>query len=79
MDRILTKTLAELYFQQGDLQQAYNIYKSLAEKDPSDQALQTRLKELKEKMGPPPHPPSVERRIQTLKKWLNSIQERKTG
>ena len=33
MDRMTTKTLAEIYLQQGHLQEAYEIFKALAERD----------------------------------------------
>jgi hypothetical protein len=52
MDRLMTKTLAEIYLQQGHLQEAYDIYKTLAEKDPSDAEIQKRLEELREKLDP---------------------------
>jgi predicted Zn-dependent protease len=51
MDRLLTKTLAEIYVRQGHLQEAYDIFKALSERDPSDGDLQNRLKELEEKLA----------------------------
>jgi hypothetical protein len=82
MDRILTKTLAEIYFQQGHLQEAYEIFKILAEKDPFDQELQEKVKELKEKLHPSPpsnfpHPLSKDERIRHLEKWLDNIRKRR--
>jgi len=55
MDRIMTKTLAEIYVRQGHLQEAYEIFKFLSEKDPSNIEIQKRLKELsgKLKLSPP--------------------------
>ena len=55
MDRIMTKTLADIYFQQGYVQEAYEIFKFLSEKDPSNIEIQKRLKELsgKLKLSPP--------------------------
>jgi hypothetical protein len=82
MDRIITKTLAEIYLQQGHLQEAYEVYKALAEKDPFDSEIEKRLKELKEKLHPSPpsnfqFPFSREERIRRLEKWLANIQKRK--
>jgi hypothetical protein len=82
MDRIPTKTLAEIYLQQGHLQEAYDIFKTLAEKDPFDQELQEKVKELKEKLHPSPpsnfpHPPSKDERVRHLEKWLDNIRKRR--
>jgi predicted Zn-dependent protease len=65
MDRIITKTLAEIYLQQGHLQEAYEIFKDLSEKDPFDPKIEKRVKELREKLHPSPpsnfpFPPSRE-------------------
>jgi hypothetical protein len=49
MDRLVTKTLAEIYLQQGHLEQAYSLFKTLSERDPEDVELRNRLKELEEK------------------------------
>jgi tetratricopeptide (TPR) repeat protein len=82
MDEIATKTLAEIYRKQGDLQKAYEIYKILSEKDPSDPEFQRKLNELGKVMGlshpsPPPSPRSREEKIRFLEKWLTHIHERK--
>jgi hypothetical protein len=82
MDRMTTKTLAEIYLQQGHLQEAYEIFKTLAEKDPFDQELQEKVKELKEKLHPSPpsnfpYPPSKDERIRHLEKWLDNIRKRR--
>jgi predicted Zn-dependent protease len=82
MDKFATKTLAEIYLKQGDLQKAYEIFKALSQKDPSDMEIQKRLKELSEKLtsSHAPSPPSAqsnEEKIQILKKWLDNIRERK--
>ena len=76
MDRMTTKTLAEIYLKQGHFREAYDILKSLAEQDPANLEIQTRLKELREKLESPP-PPAVEERIATLKAWLSAIQARR--
>jgi len=82
MDRMVTKTMAELYLQQGHLEEAYEIYRALAEKDPFDPEIQERVKELKEKLHPSPppkfsHPLSMEERIRYLEKWLANIRKRR--
>jgi len=78
----MTKTLAEIYLQQGHLQEAYDIYKTLAEKDPSDAEIQKRLEELREKLDPFPFssfpsPLSREEKIHHLEKWLSNIRKRR--
>jgi tetratricopeptide (TPR) repeat protein len=82
MDHMTTKTLAEIYLQQGHLQEAYEIYKALAEKDPLDAEIQKRLEELKEKLHPSPaspfpYPLSREEKIRHLEKWLANIRKRR--
>ena len=52
MDRLVTKTLAEIYLQQGHLEEAYSLFKTLSERDPEDVELRNRLKELEEKVKP---------------------------
>jgi hypothetical protein len=51
MDRLVTKTLAEIYLQQGHFEEAYSLFKTLSERDPEDVELKDRLKELEEKMN----------------------------
>ncbi|MBP1696055.1 MAG: hypothetical protein H6Q41_1243 [Deltaproteobacteria bacterium] len=82
MDRLTTKTLAEIYLQQGHLQEAYEIYKTLAEKDPFDPDIQKRLEELREKLDPSSpsdfsYPLSKEEKIRHLEKWLDNIRKRR--
>ena len=81
MDRIITKTLAEIYLQQGHFQEAYEIFKVLSEKDPFNAEIQKRLNELSKKLGPssaiqrPAR--SNEEKIRHLEKWLANIQKRR--
>jgi hypothetical protein len=82
MDEIATKTLAEVYAKQGDLRKAYEIYKILSEKNPSDMEIQKRLNELNHVLNPSPPPGqslprSREEKIQFLERWLAHIHERK--
>jgi hypothetical protein len=84
MDRIATRTLAEIYLQQGYFQEAYEIFKALAEKDPHNVEIKHRLEELGEKLSPSPplaHPPlrSREEKIRFLEKWLTNIHKRRRG
>jgi len=80
MDELVTKTLADIYLQQGHLQEAYAIFKALSEKDPSDTEIQMRLKELGEKletssplMDQSIH--STEEKIRLLERWLANIRK----
>jgi len=80
MDQLATKTLAEIYLRQGYLQEAFEIFKALAEKDPQDIEIQKRLGELREKLHPPrvhlPYPHTKEDKIHHLEKWLENIRKR---
>jgi len=81
MDRIITKTLADLYLKQGHLKEAYEIYKALFEKDPFDQEVKEKLDELSQKLNLSPPADqwirSPEERIQLLQRWLANIREKK--
>ncbi len=79
-----TKTLAEIYIKQGDIQKACEIYRILAERDPSDIEIRKRLNELDLELNPSrpstPFPPrSREEKIRFLERWLAHIEERKKG
>ncbi len=78
----MTKTLAEIYLKQGHLQEAYEIYKTLAERDPFDLDIQRKMDELSEKLNPSPptdflYPLSREEKIHHLGKWLANIRKRR--
>jgi predicted Zn-dependent protease len=80
----MTKTLAEIYIQQGHFEEAYEILEALSEKDPSDIEIQKRLKELSEKLkrSSPLTGQSIrttEEKIRLLERWLTNIRERKRG
>jgi len=82
MEQIKTKTMAEIYLKQGHLKEARDIFKTLAEKDPSDHEVREKLRILNLKMGliSPPSPSSVlskEERIEFLERWLTHIQSRR--
>jgi len=80
MERIMTKTMAEICLQQGYLREAYEIFTYLAEKDPQDMEIRKRLEELREKLHPPPvplpYPHTKEDKIHHLEKWLENIRKR---
>jgi len=81
MEHLATKTLAEIYYQQGHFQEAYEIFKILLEKDPNNKEIQDKLIELTEKLilssSNPQLAPSKEEKIRLLKKWLANIQEKR--
>lgn len=84
MEQIPTKTLAEIYFKQGDLRKAYDIYKILYDKDPSNSEIQKKLNELDQELNPSrpsaqPLSRSREEKIRFLERWLAHIRERKKG
>ncbi len=67
MEELKTKTLAEIYIKQGHLQDAYEILRALAEKDPSDQEVREKLEDLRKKVE----------KLRPLQKWLTNIQNRR--
>jgi len=79
---MVTRTLAEIYLRQGHVREAYQILKTLAEKDPFDHEVRARLKEVAQRLdlsNPPgpkeaPSVPSGEERIRLLRRWLANIQ-----
>jgi thioredoxin-like negative regulator of GroEL len=84
MDRLITKTLAEIYLKQGDLRKAYEILKILSEQEPSDKEVKEKLIELSERLGlsPPsigPRDRPTEEKIRILKKFLANLRERRKG
>jgi hypothetical protein len=84
MDRMATKTLAEVYLQQGHFHEAYEIFKALAEKDPHNLEIRHRLEQLSEKLNlslPLADPPlrTREEKIRFLEKWLANIHNRRRG
>jgi Xaa-Pro aminopeptidase len=81
MDQLASKTLADVYMKQGHFQEAYEILKSLSEKDPADVEVRMKLEEAKEKLGlpffqlrAPASPP--EEKIKALEEWLANIRKR---
>lgn len=81
MESLKTKTLAEIYIRQGHLQEAFEIYQALAEKDPGDQDAREKMKYLSQRLGflssGPPTARSKEEKIHVLEGWLANIQNRR--
>ena len=82
MEPMKTKTLAEIYIKQGHLQEAYDILKDLAEKDPSNREIRQRLAELRNRLDVAhpsdlASPRSKEEKLQILEGWLSNIQKRR--
>ncbi len=87
MDRLITRTLAEIYLEQGHLREAYEIYKALCEKDPSNEEIQGKRRALEARLrldplsreGDPSKPlsRSPEEKIRILRRWLSNLQKRK--
>jgi len=50
-DHVLTPTLADIYFQQGQPQLSLQIYERLALRDPKDPRLQSKIQEIKDFLG----------------------------
>ena len=82
MEQMVTKTMAEIYLRQGHLQEAYDIFKILSERDPSDLEIKMRLEELSGQLNsspplidPPLHPTRA--KVHVLIRWLDNINKRK--
>ncbi len=82
LSEIATPTLAEVYVNQGQIQEAVRIYERVIAQNPKDQASVMRLQELRDmRMAEPPPPerpaPSAEQRkertIAILESWLTNI------
>ena len=67
MEGLKTRTLAEIYLKQGHLQEAYEIFQTLTEKDSSDREIREKLEALREKVE----------KVQALQKWLANIRNRR--
>ena len=58
------------------------MFKALSERDPANQEIQERLRDLKERLGPsfssePKEALSMEEKIDALEEWLRNIRRRK--
>jgi tetratricopeptide (TPR) repeat protein len=81
---IATPTLAEIYFQQGQIDEAINTYGIIVAQDPEDESSKRRLEELKtmiaeqsavEEKGLDEVRQKKERMIAILESWLGNIRE----
>ena len=82
MDELVTKTLAQIYLHQGDLQEAHRILVLLAKRNPPDPEIRGMLDEVNERLkthpsGAEPETELVQDRIRVLKGWLAKIRERR--
>jgi tetratricopeptide (TPR) repeat protein len=76
-----SRTLADLYYDQGHFEDARGIYEKLAQAHPEDGALAGRLRELsepraQEPSGGNPPGPARDRRVAALKAWLARVRDR---
>ena len=84
LSEIATPTLAEVYVNQGQLQEAVGIYERVIAQNPEDQTALARIQELKDMLNaapPPPEPPAPkatqkkEKTIAILESWLANIRK----
>jgi len=85
LSEIATPTLAEVYVNQGQIQEALNIYERVIAQDPDDEASVKRVQELRTMLlaePPPPEEPVVPREnrkkqktIALLESWLANIRK----
>lgn len=83
LTEIITASLAETYFEQGELAEAREIYEKMIERAPEDVALKTRLDEISALMEQKEEPEELkiedsvrrkkERMISILDSWRNNI------
>lgn len=81
---LATPTLAEIYYNQGEIQKAIRTYQEILSKDPEDKASLRRLNELRRSTNQTvplnmasqeTSEPKKRQIIKTLETWLNKIQE----
>lgn len=63
---LLSPTLAELYFSQGALDKAIEVYEQLIRREPANGHLHVRLGEIRQAASPPSVPPDAERAARRL-------------
>jgi len=81
-----TSTLAEIYYKQGELEDAIKIYEQVVKASPDDEKPKTRLKELKERKEAEEHRETEEgileekkfKLIGILERWLADIERRRS-
>ncbi len=80
-----TSTLAEIYYKQGELEEAIKIYEQTVKAFPDDEKSKLRLKELKDIKETEEHRKAKEeplkerklRLIRVLERWLSNIEQRR--
>jgi tetratricopeptide (TPR) repeat protein len=76
----VSKTLAELYYAQGYLEDARKMYEKLQENDPNDWTIARRVTDLRQRLAPrkPPMTGATgrARSIESLRRWLAAVQQR---
>ena len=82
MDKMATKTLAEIYLRQGHFREAYEILATLASENPSDPEIRMKLTDVSKRLESVPSvntrkDPSARERIQVLEQWLDAIRKRR--
>ena len=82
MDKLVTKTLADIYLNQGHLREAREILRLLAERNPLDFEIRMKLEEVDRRLLGQPSTEGLQgeripERIQVLKHWLEKIRERR--
>ena len=84
--RVATPTLSEVYFNQGLIHEAINVYEKVVVENPDDERSKERLDELKStlKAGPAPEVKEIDRTrekkqklLTVLEAWRSSIREKK--
>jgi tetratricopeptide (TPR) repeat protein len=84
LSEIATPTLAEVYVNQGQIQEAVRIYEKVIAQNPEDQASVMRIQELRDRLVAEPPPPEQtapsaeqrkERTIAILESWLANIRK----
>jgi len=78
---IATKTLAELYLNQGNRRKALEIYQELLKREPTNTEIRVAIKTLEHMMGQPSRTPVIDRpqdlataeKIKNLEQWQKSI------
>lgn len=84
LSEIATPTLAEVYVNQGQIQEAISIYEKVIAQNPEDQASMTRVRELRTMLTAEPPPPEEavprakqkkQKTIAILESWLANIRK----
>jgi hypothetical protein len=82
LDKMATKTLADIYLNQGHLREAHEILAILAEQNPLDPEIRKKLDEVTRKLrgqssGDGHGKERIPEKIQVLERWLTKIRERR--